>query len=328
MIKKIVALFCVFTLLISTGCVKEEKTSSFTVIDQAGREVTLEKPAQKVASGYYISTTILIGLGQTDKLTGVEMKAETRPIYKLAAPEVLDLPALGNKKMFNVEECAKAQPDVVFLPVSLKDYVDDLEALDIQTILLAPETEEGFEKAVELIGQVMGCTDRVEEYFTYQEKVLETYEVDEEVETKVYFAGSDVLSGAGELMYQEEILDYAGAENALDIESETWVNVDAETLLKANPDVIFIEQGNLTVESFTEDPRFQEVNAVKNHQVYMFPSLIETWDTPGLSSLLGKIWAASIIHPELVSKEDVEKESQKFYSQFYGFDCGKEDLGI
>ena len=116
-----------------------------TITDQAGREVTFEEPCQTAASGYYITTTIMIGLQQQDKLTGIEMKPETRPIYAKAAEEILDLPQLGNKKMFNVEECAKSDPDVVFLPVSLESYVEELEALDIPVVLLEPETADDFE---------------------------------------------------------------------------------------------------------------------------------------------------------------------------------------
>ena len=113
----------------------------------------------KRASGYYITTTIMIGLQQQDKLTGIEMKPETRPIYAKAAEEILDLPQLGNKKMFNVEECAKADPDVVFLPVSLESYVEELEALDIPVVLLEPETADDFEEAVEIVSRTCAYTN-------------------------------------------------------------------------------------------------------------------------------------------------------------------------
>ena len=135
------------------GCSQAQQVEGITIVDQGGRKVTLEKPAEKVASGYYIATTTIIGLGGEDMLTGVEMKAETRPIYKAAASKLLDLPALGNKKMFHVEECAKADPDVVFLPVSLKEYAAQLEELGIATVLLNPETQEQYDEAVQIIAR-------------------------------------------------------------------------------------------------------------------------------------------------------------------------------
>lgn len=313
--------------MILTGCSQAPKETGITVTDQAGREVTLEKPAEKVASGYYISTSTLIGLGHADKIVGVEMKADTRLIYKEAAPEVLELPALGNKKMFNVEECAKADSDVVFLPVSLESYIEELEALDMEVVLLDPETQEDFKEAVEIIGEVMGCEDKVDEYFDYEEKLLEKYEVLENDKT-VYFAGSDILSAAATGMFQNEIIEYAGAKNALDIEGSKWAEIDIETLIKANPDYIFVEAGSLKIEDFTQNENLQDIKAVKEGNVYIFPSELETWDTPCLSSALGKIWAASIINPEKVKMNKVVEESVDFYTNYYGFNATNDLLGF
>ena len=71
-----------------------------TVTDQAGRTVTFEKAPEKIASSYYISTSLLLALGLQDKLVGIEAKANTRNIYKLAATHAsvlnsLAVPMLG-----------------------------------------------------------------------------------------------------------------------------------------------------------------------------------------------------------------------------------------
>ena len=58
-----------------------------TVTDAAGREVTIEQAPQRLVSGYYITTSMLIALGLEDRLVGIEAKADSRPIYALAAPE-------------------------------------------------------------------------------------------------------------------------------------------------------------------------------------------------------------------------------------------------
>lgn len=327
--KKLLSAGLCLSMFLLAGCQGQPQDTTLTITDQAGREVTFEEPCQTAASGYYITTTIMIGLQQQDKLTGIEMKPETRPIYAKAAEEILDLPQLGNKKMFNVEECAKADPDVVFLPVSLESYVEELETLDIPVVLLEPETADDFEEAVEIIGKVMGCEDKVDEYKQYEEDLLEKYELDEvEEEPTVYFAGSDLLTCATDDMYQGEILSYAQADNAIDAEGSSWVNIDIETLLAANPDYVFIEAGSLSADDFKNDARVQELQAVQNDHVYVFPSTLETWDTPSLSSCLGKLWAASILHPELVSMDDVKAESVAFYEQFYGFTPEAQDLAL
>ena len=70
-------------------------TYPLTVTDQLGREVTIETEPKTLASGYYISTSLLIALGVQDELVGVEAKADKRTIYSLSAPELQSLPSIG-----------------------------------------------------------------------------------------------------------------------------------------------------------------------------------------------------------------------------------------
>ena len=74
---------------------QSESQYPVTLTDAAGREVTIEEEPEKLVSGYYITTSMLIALGQQDKLVGIEAKADSRPIYSLAAPELLELPNVG-----------------------------------------------------------------------------------------------------------------------------------------------------------------------------------------------------------------------------------------
>ena len=84
-------------------------TYPVTVKDMAGREVTLEKQPERIVSGYYISSSACIALGLTDKMVGIEDKSAKRPIYKLAAPALIDLPNVGSAKAFDLPE---AIPDI------------------------------------------------------------------------------------------------------------------------------------------------------------------------------------------------------------------------
>ena len=96
-------------------------TYPLTVTDQLGREVTIETEPKTLASGYYISTSLLIALGVQDELVGVEAKADKRTIYSLSAPELQSLPSIGTAKEFDLEGCAALTPDLVIVPAKLKD---------------------------------------------------------------------------------------------------------------------------------------------------------------------------------------------------------------
>lgn len=333
--KRLLGLFVVLCLSItmfscSNNTPEEKKDTSFSVVDQSGREVTFDKPADKVASGYYIATSTIIGLGAKDKLVGVEMKAETREIYHQAAPEVLKLAALGNKKMFNVEECAKADPDVVFLPISLQSYVGQLEELDIKVILLEPETKKGFNEAVEIIAKVCGKEKKANEYFAYVDSLNKKYmDSTKAVENskRVYFAGSELLQAASKSMFQSEIINDAKGVNAIIEEAQSsWISINMETLLAADPSYIFLENGGVNSDEVYANTALSELEAVKNKQVYVFPSTLETWDTPNLSYCLGMLWSYAILNPEDVSMDDVKKEASYFYKTFYDIDV--EEFGF
>lgn len=325
-------LFAVCLLLTLTACGKSEasKASNITITDQAGREVTLEKPAEKVVSGYYIATSTLIGLGQEDKLVGVEMKADKRMIYKKAAPQVIDLPAMGNKKSFNVEECAKAKPDVVFLPNSLSSYIDKLEELGMKVIILNPETMSDYDEAIKIIAAVTGAKDEADAYFTYRNELEAKYlKLDTAPDKLVYFAGSELLEASGEHMFQGELIKKAGGVNVMkEGKDSTWMKINKEELLKKNPAYIFVENKGADINGYYDDEAYRDIKAVKDKQVYEFPSKLETWDTPNLSSCLGELYMASVLYPEKVSKEDVIKEAKVFYQKFYRIDVDAKDLGL
>ena len=85
-------------------------TYPLTVTDQLGREVTIETEPKTLASGYYISTSLLIALGVQDELVGVEAKADKRTLYSLSAPELQSLPSIGTAKEFDLEGCAALTP--------------------------------------------------------------------------------------------------------------------------------------------------------------------------------------------------------------------------
>ena len=138
-----------------------------TVTDAAGREVTINQEPQRLVSGYYITTSMLIALGQQDKLVGIEAKAGSRPIYGLSAPELLELPSVGTAKEFNLEGCAALEPDLVVLPLKLKDTVAALEELGIPVLLANPESMELLTETITILGKAKGAEDLDEALLAY-----------------------------------------------------------------------------------------------------------------------------------------------------------------
>lgn len=353
--KKIISTIMILTLALSSlaGCAKkanvgnvpnpkvesssqsvDETSDVITITDQIGRTVTLDKPAEKIVSSYYISTALLIALGQEDKLVGIEMKADTRELYKKAAPQLLELPAVGSGKGINIEETAALNPDVVIIPQKLKDSVPSFEELGIPVIVVDPETLENFEECVTILSKVSGSSETGEKLLSYYHEKMDyvtnlTKNLDNKA--KVYIAaGSEYLSTCTSKMYQDKLIQMAGGINvSSELTDGYWAKISAEQLNIWNPDKIFaVSYAEYTLDDIKNDPALSEITAVKENNVYSFPSKLEPWDYPTPSSILGILYLTHMLYPDLISQEDYAKEAQNFYKEFFNIEVSNEELGL
>lgn len=337
-------------------CNAEETAFPVTLTDHAGREVTIEAQPETLVSGYYISTSLLIALDQDEKLVGVENKANSRPIYGLAAPAILELPGVGTAKQFDLELCASLNPDLVILPLKLKDAAASLEGLGMTVLLVNPEDQALLEECIVMLGAATGSTERALELLNWCNAT--EYMLDMELEAterpRVYFAGnSSFFNTAGSGMYQHSLIENAGGENvAAGISDSYWAEISYEQLLAWNPEVIVLAaDADYTIEDVLADSNLKGCDAVENGRVYQIPGSIENWDSPVPGGLLGSAYLASMLHPEIngsaqlfvdsadgddslnPSVEDIlaalqqmdgtglfyEENARSFYEYFYGF---------
>ena len=300
-----------------------EETMPVTLTDAAGRQVTIETEPETLVSGYYITTSMLIALGQQDKLVGIEAKADTRPIYALAAPELLELPSVGTAKEFDLEGCAALEPDLVILPLKLQESAEALEQLGINALVVNPEDMDLLEETLDLLGQATGSSERAHALMDYNaETEAEMAQLLTDAEKpSVYLAGnSSYLSTAGSKMYQNTLIELGGGENvAAELEDDYWADISYEQLRPWNPDVIAIPaDADYTKEDLLADSQLAGLTAVQNGAVYALPSSFEAWDSPVPSGVLGIRWMASALHGDLYSLEQFRQDAADFYKEFYG----------
>ena len=315
-------------------------TYPVTVKDMAGREVTLEKQPERIVSGYYISSSACIALGLTDKMVGIEDKSAKRPIYKLAAPALIDLPNVGSAKAFDLEACIATEPDLVILPMKQKDTAQTLQEMGIATLLVLPESHEQLIEMFTLIGTATNTVKQAEKLISYYNTKLSavtelTRDIPDDEKPVVYLGSTgDILRTAPREMYQASLITTAGGKNAGDVlEGSSWTDIDNETFLTMNPDIIVIPTDNFavsspdyTAEDVMNNPTFSDVTAVKNGAVYQMPVGYEAWDSPVPSGSLGTLWMLKTLHPELYPAEQFAADVNEFYTVFYGFSVNEQDL--
>ena len=322
MLKKMLGLVLVLALTLTMCTALAEEETSIVLTDQAGREVVLEKPAETLVSCYYITTYAAMALGVSDRIVGLEKKADSRPIYHMAAPELLEKPQVGSLKEFNLEAAAALEPDLVLMPVKLLDSAETLTDLGIQVLVVDPESQEKVEEMLVLIAQACGVEDRAEALLAYYDEKLAMVAEIAETEDKplVYMGGnSSYLTTAPGGMYQSDLIALAGGVNAAqDIEDNYWANVSYETVLAKDPEVIVIPGGaDYTVEDVLADEQLADVIAVKNGEVYQMPSELEEWDSPIPSGILGVMWMTSVLNEEEYPFEQFRQDAVDYYKTFY-----------
>ena len=325
--KKVIALLMAFAMLLPVAVFGEtaaETQYPVTVVDQAGREVVIEAEPQKLVSGYYISTSVLIALDLDEKMVGIEAKANKRAIYQLAAPELIALPNVGTAKEFDLEGCAALEPDLVILPLKLKSAAATLEGLGIDVLLVNPENQELLTGMITMIATATNTQDKADAllgFTTVQEAYLaETLK--DAATPSVYLAGnSSMLSTAGNAMYQSDVIRLAGGVNvAAAIEDAYWVEIDYEQLLTWNPEyIILASDATYTVADVLTDPILADCAAVVGGHVYQMPGKAEAWDSPVPSGILGAMWLANVLHAELLTNDDYAAKVDEYYETFYCF---------
>ena len=295
-----------------------------TVTDHAGREVVIDREPRRLISCYYITTSLLMALGVDEKLVGIEDNPGYRPIYGLSAPRLLELPWVGTAKVLDVEGCVALEPDLVILPLRLKDSAEILEDLGIDVLLVDPESQSLLLEMIRMVGAAPGTGETADDLIAFlakQEEYLnQLLEVAEA--PSVYLAGnSGLLSTAGNAMYQSDLIRLAGGENvAADIADAYWAQIDYERLLAWDPEyIILASSAQYRVEDVLADPNLAGCRAVVNGNVHQIPSDAESWDSPVPGSILGAFWLASILHPDLLTGADCAAIMDEYYETFYQF---------
>ncbi|PHV71393.1 iron ABC transporter substrate-binding protein [Sporanaerobium hydrogeniformans] len=312
----------------------EQNEATVTVVDQLGRTVEFPREINRIVSSYYISSSLLIALGAEDKVVGLEMKADTREIYKKAAPEFLELPGVGTSKSISVEETLALKPDLVILPYRLEEFVEQFEALNIPIIVVEPESMDQFLECITLIGKAIGEEERAGALLSYyEEKIGEIRQLTEGLEERprVYMSGgSSAFTTCTANMYQNDLIHLAGGQNVSEeLTDGYWANVSAEQILAWDPEFIFnVNYASYDKSELTGDAQLTSVSAIKEERVYTFPSVLEAWDYPTPSSILGILWLTQKLHPELYSVEAYTKDAQDFYKTFYDIEITQEDMGL
>ena len=325
--KKLTLLFIlimVFTLTISSSVFAEK-----VVTDMVGRKVEVPDEVNKIVTTYRSATQFVFCLGVQDRLAASDLSFEKVSLFqKLYDGE--ELPNVGSKNRgINIEQILEVNPDLVILfPHNIgPEVAKKLKSYGIPSVIINPESYEQIKETTEILGKAIGVEERADKVINQYDKILDIVESrDVEEPKKVYFANSSLLDTVGKGMLQTSMIELAGGINPAKKAKSGFIKTSLEELIKWNPDYIVVSQYySGSVEELLNRPELQELKAIKNGNVYRFPSKVEPWDFPSPSSYLGIVWLAERLYPEKYEDIEVEQVVKEYYNTLY--DESYQDLG-
>ncbi|PWR71325.1 ABC transporter substrate-binding protein [Methanospirillum lacunae] len=352
---KILFVICLITGVISVIPVsfadQTTNQSTHTVTDMAGRTVTLPASIDNILALYGPAYEKIVILDAEDKIGMCADYHKTHASWAHVIYKHLDsLPSFSNPSNPNVEDILKENPDVVFYFGNDKN-TQKMESLGIPVVCSTGNTTklESLKDSLRLYGKVLGseATERAEEYCTYFDEKLKnvlskTSSIADKDKPKVYVTSGIPLRTRSINSVMGDTVTKAGGDYvAKDIVNAT-ATINPEQLVAWNPDIIIIDHApdlpdpsasstsntpnaQAVKEEFMSKPEFQNINAVKNKQVYICPMGAFFWDA-GQQGILQLEWMAQIFHPELFKDLDMSKEVKEFYSKFFNYDLSDDQL--
>ena len=332
------------------------------ITDVTGRTVTLKKPAERVvlqwsgAGGPFFTISALMGKDTPKVIAGMDTslqqyRADMWNHFTAEMPELAKIPEVGTvgDKNFNVEQVVALQPDVIFIPVDLKNqYESDakqkLDEAGVQTIYIDYHAEnlEKHQKSIEAIGKALGKEERAAEiskfYTDHVTKVLDRVKTINKPKPTVYLEvgmkGPEEFGNSFSGNYSWGALaTLCGADVITKDVVKRTAPINPEFVLEKNPDIIMImgsywpknptsmrlgfeaneAQSQELLKAFTTERQgWSDLKAVENKDVYSIHHGLprEVYDAAVFEYL------AKTFYPEEFKEVDPEATLKEFYDKF------------
>lgn len=313
-----------------------------TLTDQGGRTVTLEKPAERIASiPIPMASTIIAMDGGTSKLVGMNPTAKSAIVEGVLGrifPEAKDIPSDITAPNFipNVEELAATNPELVIQWADYgADLVDPITNAGLNVALISYGTEEKARYYQNMVATAMGKADRAAEINGWRDVVAK--ELSEKAKAipadqrpKVLYLGralENLTASGNKGNYNAWYIDLVGGVNASASVEGNGTTISPEQIAEWNPDVILLNsfEAKLGIDRIYNDPILSLTKAAQEKKVYKMPLGGYRWDPPSQESPLTWMWLANLLHPDVFAY-DLRAEMKTAYKTLYNYELNDADI--
>uniref|UniRef100_A0A7C3MRA4 Iron ABC transporter substrate-binding protein n=1 Tax=Dictyoglomus thermophilum TaxID=14 RepID=A0A7C3MRA4_DICTH len=315
--------------------------SRIEITDLLGRKVEINKPVKRVVAIGPGALRLVSYVDQFSRIVGVENIDKKYTIgrsYNMAFSDIIErLPIIGQggpDTSPDPEKIISVNPDVIFAIQLLdKDGADKLQSrTKIPVVVLSYGTlgtfEEDLFKSLEVIGKVLDKEPRAKALISFIKNTqrsftLRTKYIRDTNRPSVYVGalgfkgarGIESTQGFFPLftpLYIKNVADSIGKKGSIFIEKEK--------LLLWDPDIIFVDLGNLYLvkEDFSKNPDFYKaLKAYRKQNIYgILP--YNNYNTNIDTALCDMYYIAKVVYPKEFRDIDPVEKANEIYTLFFG----------
>ncbi|WP_054028319.1 ABC transporter substrate-binding protein [Bacillus sp. FJAT-28004] len=235
----------------NTATEQPSPTASDSPVTEAKIEVDETKAAELIAqfNNQVPATTVTISVAITELLHELGIEPAGVPTTKSKLPEAFDsLPRIGSSHQPDLEQIAKLTPSVILGPSSIKDSLDkSFKPANLPTAYLPADSLEELKLSTVVLGRVYGKEDKANEVLLklieQENTAIKLAEGKDAPSVMLLFGSAESLMFMNEDTFVGSLAKKLGATNVLsDVlkMKETYIPLDMESIVTANPDVILL----------------------------------------------------------------------------------------
>ena len=253
-------------LLLGPNALAQNTTAPFTLTDDRGRVVVVEKAPQRVITLLPSLGEIVCELKACDLLVGVDR-------YSNWPERVKTLPKLGGLDDTQLEALVKLKPDLVLLARSSR-VTQRLESMGIKVIALEPQSQEDMHRVIQQIAGALHLPNSKERAELLWQSIQQKLEVAAARVPKtakgarIYFEAGSGYFAAGEASYIGETLKRLGLVNVVTPSMGSFPQVNPEFVVKANPQIIFM--GERAATDLKTRPGWNRIESIQQQKICSF----------------------------------------------------------
>ena len=226
-------------------------------------------------------------------------------------------PAAPEISQGNVEQIAARRPDVVLLKTNSRLFGESIDPLGVPVVYLSLETPADYPADLARLGALLGAPDSARTIADFYQSRLDAVSAalatlpPDAAPPSVLVLQATSADGAQSFRVpppdwiQTRLVELAGGHPVWtnDLSATRWSTVSLEQIAAWNPDLVLLvsytASGADALSAIAAHPVASAIPALSPARVRVFPADFVTWDQPDPRWILGLLWTARQLHPEL-----------------------------